>query len=104
MVILEQFNGALSGNIDKSDMDNAQKQRLKRGIAELKGKGFIIKATHSRGQFTINPQLVDTTVLKTREEHYLKSGFYRSDCNELLGILISVEHFFDELYIYIRGS
>ena len=98
LVILEQFNGTLSGKLDRSDMDNAKKQRLKRGIAELKEKGFIIKSNHSRGQFTINPQLVNTTLLKTREEHYLKSGFYRSDCNELLSILIAIEHFFDEFY------
>ena len=86
LVILEQFNGTLSGKLDRSDMDNAQKQRLKRGIAELKEKGFIIKSIHSRGRFTINSQLVHTTLLKTREEHYLKSGFYRSDFDELLSI------------------
>ena len=34
-VILEQFNGELSGKLDRSNMDNAQKQRLKRGVAEL---------------------------------------------------------------------
>lgn len=104
LVILKQFNGALSGKLDRSVMDNAHKQRLKRAIAELKEKEFIIKSTNSRCRFTINTQLVHTTLLKTREDHYLKSGFYRSDFDELLGILNFIEHFFDEFYIYMRGS
>jgi hypothetical protein len=97
-VILEQFNGELSGKLDRSNMDNAQKQRLKRGVAELKERGFIVKSTDSRARFTINSQLIDTAQVKTREEHYYKSGFYRSDCHELLDILIAIEHFFDEFY------
>lgn len=98
MIVLEQFNGSLSGKLDRSDMDNAQKQRLKRGIAELKEKGLIVKSNSYRGKFSLSSHFIDSTLPATREEHYLKSGFYRSDCNELLAILISIEHFFDEFY------
>ena len=98
LIILNQLNGSLSGTIDRSNMNNAEKQKIKRGITELKEKGFITKSIGSRGCFNLNPHIIHANTPKTREEHYSKSGLYRNDCDVLLGILIAIEHFFDEFY------
>lgn len=98
LILLEQFKGSLTGTLDRSNMNIAEKQRLKRGIAELKDKGVIFKSINSRAQFTLSSHFIDTTLPKTRDEHYLESGYYRSEYSELLAILIATEHFFDEFY------
>jgi hypothetical protein len=98
LTILDQFNGSEGGIIDRTHMDNAEKQKLKRGISKLKEKGLITKSEAPRGHFRLNSGIISAKVTKSREDHYLHSGLYRNDCHELLNILIAIEHFFDEFY------
>jgi hypothetical protein len=56
--LLEQFNGSNSGKFDRGHMNAAEKQKAKRGIAELKSKKIIIKAPNSSSLFTINKSMI----------------------------------------------
>ncbi|GLX85506.1 hypothetical protein tloyanaT_17580 [Thalassotalea loyana] len=98
LTVLDQFDGSSEGVIDRTHMDDAEKQKLKRGISELKEKGLITKSEAPRGHFTLNSDIIIAKVTRNRDDHYLNSGLYRSDCHELLNILIAIEHFFDEFY------
>lgn len=98
IIILDQFNGSSHGTIDRSGMTTAEKQKLKRGIAELKEKGLLTKADDSQRQFIINSNIIEANDIKTRKDHYLNSGLYKLDRTDLLAILIAIEHFFDDFY------
>lgn len=98
LIILDQFGGLLSGRFDRSKMDAAQKQKMKRGIAELKDKGLLIPSNDRQSHFSLNPQIIEAKNVLSREEHYLSSGLYKESCAELLTIVIAIEHFFDDFF------
>lgn len=86
LIILDQFNGALAGTIDRSGMNNAEKQRTKRGIAELRQKGLLIKKDGERSFFSLNPTFIQAKLTQTREDRYFRSGDFKEDCKTLLHI------------------
>jgi hypothetical protein len=98
LILLDQFDGALIGKFNRSGMSNAEKQKMKRGIAELKDKGFITKSDGYQRHFTLNSDLIKAKIDISPEDQYLKSGLYKSECSDLLNILIVIEHFFDDFF------
>lgn len=98
LFILDSFNGAQVGKIDRSDMNAAEKQKLKRGIAELKAKQIIIKSSSQQSVFVLNSLFIKTTQIPPRDARYINSGMYKKDHVHLLEILTAIEHFFEEFH------
>lgn len=55
LLIFDSFKGKLLGKIDRSQMNEAAKQKLKRGLKTLKESGYLINST-IRGCYMLNPQ------------------------------------------------
>lgn len=98
LFILDGFNGEQVGKLNRSGLNAAEKQKLKRGIAELKAKLIIVKSSSQQSVFVINSLFIKTTQLAPREARYINSGMYKEGHDRLLSILIAIEHFFEEFH------
>ena len=98
LFILDSFNGEQVGKLDRSGLNAAEKQKLKRGIAELKAKLIIIKSSSQQSVFVLNSLFIKTTQVTPREARYINSGMYKEGHGSLLSILTAIEHFFEEFH------
>jgi hypothetical protein len=98
LIFLDQFDGALIGKVDRSTMSNAEKQKMKRGINQLRAKGILKKSSNSQSTYTLNSQFIAAAQTSSREQQYFNSGMYKEGYEQLLNILMAIEHFFEEFY------
>lgn len=56
---LHQVNGTSEVKIDRSNMDPAQKQKLKRGLLQLVEQGVITQVLGTRGAYRINDSIIE---------------------------------------------
>lgn len=98
LFILDSFSGAQFGKINRSGMSAAEKQKLKRGIAELRKKSIIVKSTSQQSVYSLNPLFMKTTQIPPRDAHYIHAGMHKEYHRNLLGILTAIEHFFEDFY------
>lgn len=64
-IILQQANGASEVKIDRSNLDKAEKQKLKRGIQDLDGKNIISHVQGSRGTYKIDASILTYSSIHT---------------------------------------
>ena len=64
-VILQQANGAYEVKIDRSNLDTAEKQKLKRGLQQLDNKKIISHVQGSRGTYKIDPSIITYSTIHT---------------------------------------
>lgn len=64
-VILQQANGASEVKIDRSNLDTAEKQKLKRGLQDLDSKKIINHVQGSRGTYKIDTSIITYSNIHT---------------------------------------
>lgn len=73
-LILKQFKSKIYGQLDRSILSDANKQKIKRGMRELKKKDILISI--SKGYYLLNPDMA----LSGEEDLFLKSlWFFKKD-------------------------
>jgi hypothetical protein len=64
-IILQQANGASEVKIDRSNLDTAGKQKLKRGLQDLDEKKIISHIQGSRGTYKIDTSIITYSTIHT---------------------------------------
>ena len=91
--ILSQFNYNHNGTLDRSQLDPAALQKLKRGIAELKAVGLLTKNRGTKNRFSLNTSKLTLLPAKpTAEQKLVESGLYDTT-SPLMEILLGIEAF-----------
>lgn len=57
-IVLQQAQGASEVTIDRSNMSNAEKQKLKRGLQDLTGQKILRKVPGSQGRYQIDTSVI----------------------------------------------
>ncbi len=91
--ILSQFNYNHNGTLDRSQLDPAALQKLKRGIAELKAVGLLTKNRGTKNRFSLNTSKLTLLPAKpTAEQMLVQSGLYDTT-SPLMDVLLAIETF-----------
>ena len=64
-VILQQANGAYEVKIDRSNLNKAEKQKLKRGLQDLNNRNIISHVQGSRGTYKIDSSIITYSSIHT---------------------------------------
>ena len=92
--MLDQFQGKNQGVLDRSQMNPAQKQKLKRGIAELTSSNIITKIFHSQSSYKINPNILCVISHKQTLSYLINNSVKGIRHTHFLILLTAIEEFF----------
>ena len=98
LIMLDQFQGKNQGVLDRSQMNPAQKQKLKRGIAELTSSNIITKIFHSQSSYKINPNILCVISHKQTLSYLINNSVKGIRHTHFLILLTAIEEFFYDFY------
>jgi hypothetical protein len=90
--VLDQLDGACSGNISRKDLSTAEKQKLKRGLAELQQRNILSKIPSTQNGFNLNTDILFAWGQRDSiSEQLIANGV--DDTNSLFRYLLAIKEF-----------